>query len=210
MKDWKSKSKQALRSYRVNISIPVYEKSLSYLEEILWNEKVSPEIASHCYARIFPLIALYKAIKEQNPTLAYKQVSECFWTKQVIPGSIWMQRLLRIPGIYKLIPRLTVCTVKKKYKASVDGFQYNFLETSQSCVRLTFHQCPYYNYCAKYGVPELCDVFCTSDEIVAKYMSPYILFNRTQTIGRGGTCCDFTYEINPQVPKKHIGNPKKQ
>lgn len=202
MRDWKKKSKKTLGLYKENLPAAVYEKAQSHLDEILLHEEVSPKLAFHCYVRIFPLIALYKAIKNHDPAHAYKQASELFWEKQVIPGTKRLQRLLKIPGLYKLIPRLTVFAVKKKYKASREGFRYDFLETSPSCVRLTFHQCPYYSYCAQYGVPELCDVFCTSDDIAAESMAPYIQFTRTQTIGRGGTCCDFDYKISPEFQDK--------
>lgn len=202
MKDWKKKSKQTLSLYKEKLPVLLYEKAQSHLEEILLHEEVSTELASHCYVRIFPMIALYKAIKNWDCENAYKKISELFWEKQVIPGTKVLQRLLKIPGLYKLIPRLTVFAVKKNYKASLGGFQYDFLETSPSCVRLTFHQCPYYSYCVKYGAPELCDIFCTSDDIVAKSMLPYIHFSRTQTIGRGGTCCDFDYKISPELQDK--------
>lgn len=206
MKDWKKESQKILKIYQTDLLQRVYEKARDNLEEILLHEEVPPELVSHCYVRIFPMIALYRAIKEQDPSNAYKQISELFWKKQVFPGAMWMQRLLKIPGLYKFIPRLTVWAVKKKYKASSEGFQYDFLETSPSRVRLTFHQCPYSKYCLKYEVPELCDVFCTSDEIAAQSMLPYIHFNRSQTIGRGGNYCDFSYEINPQFQCRRKGN----
>lgn len=200
MKDWKKKSKKTLSLYNVNLPVSVYKKAQNNLDEILLNEEVSSELAPHCYIRIFPMIALYLAF---DKTIAYEQVSKLFWNKQVIPGISWIQRLLKIPGLYKLIPRLASFSVKNKYKPSKEGFQYEILEESRLCFRADFCQCPYYSYCLKYGVPELCDVFCTSDEIIARAMEPYIIFKRSQTLGRGGTCCDFKYEINPEFQDRN-------
>lgn len=52
--------------------------------------------------------------------------------------------------------------------------------------------CPYCRYAKSLGCPELMSVFCDSD--FATYGNlPGIKFKRSQTLGTGGSYCDFRF-----------------
>jgi hypothetical protein len=53
----------------------------------------------------------------------------------------------------------------------------------------------------EYGFPELTPHFCRLDDVLAAEAAPSVRFERTQTLARGGTLCDFRYArvITPRV-----------
>ena len=64
---------------------------------------------------------------------------------------------------------------------------------SDRAVAFNIRNCIYWDACQKYGCPELCEIFCKSDFVAMEGVSPQIRFGRTQTIGTGGSCCDFSF-----------------
>lgn len=75
----------------------------------------------------------------------------------------------------------------------VAGFDIDYLEKSDDRIAFDIKRCFYLNTLIRYGVPELTTVFCAADEAMAELFPPSVCFQRTQTLGRGGSCCDFRY-----------------
>lgn len=44
-------------------------------------------------------------------------------------------------------------------------------------------------------MPELCDIFCSCDDVSGAALKPNIIFERENTLARGGKFCDFSYRI---------------
>lgn len=171
-----------------------YEKAKEKLEKMLHEIPVSKENIRHCAGKIFPVIAIYKTIqhKYDNPV---KYTGNLFYKKEVYPKLKFVKLIMKIPFFYKLMPKIGYKTMEKSYPSSEDGFQIEILENSNNLVRFNINQCTYYNYCEELGVEEICDIFYTSDDISAEAMGPHIIFERNETLGRGGSHCDFCYRI---------------
>lgn len=188
------KSLENFQGYRKFLGNVDYEISKGKLLRMLKEIPVSEENIRHCTERIFPVAAIYKTIKEKYDE-PIKYTSELFYKKEVYPKLKFLKFVMKIPFLYKLMPTLGYKTMKKSYPPSEDGFQIEVLEKNKKVLRFDVKQCTYYNYCKKLDVPELCDIFCTSDDISAKAMGPKVVFKRKETIGRGGNICDFCYKI---------------
>ena len=48
---------------------------------------------------------------------------------------------MKIPFLYKLMPKIGYKTMKKSYQPSEDGFQIEILENSNNLVRFNINQC---------------------------------------------------------------------
>ena len=59
--------------------------------------------------------------------------------------------------------------------------------------RNSINGCVYFETLSAYGAPELGTIFCALDNFVFDEVSPYIRWERTQTIARGGELCDFRF-----------------
>ena len=53
--------------------------------------------------------------------------------------------------------------------------------------------CFYYDVLSSYNAPELTASFCQVDDFIYSEMSPHIKWQRSKTIGRGDTYCDFCF-----------------
>ena len=58
---------------------------------------------------------------------------------------------------------------------------------------VTMHKCFWNDTYREYGFPELCQYACQSDIITYSDLK-HAGFHRTQTLGTGGTCCDFCFK----------------
>lgn len=57
--------------------------------------------------------------------------------------------------------------------------------------------CLWHEACTKLGYPELCRIFCRNDELNFTDVSKHLYFERSSTLGDGGTCCDFHFYSRP-------------
>jgi hypothetical protein len=56
-------------------------------------------------------------------------------------------------------------------------------------------RCPYVDTCARYGCPELAQFSCKADDVTYGSLHPKLVWGRTQTLGTGGSCCDFRLSV---------------
>jgi hypothetical protein len=68
-----------------------------------------------------------------------------------------------------------------------------WLQNDPKAVRFDMKSCFYFDTFSKYGAPELTASFCQVDDLAYGNMSPYIKWQRSKTIGRGATYCDFCF-----------------
>ena len=105
-----------------------------------------------------------------------------------------LTKLLRLPGLYRLVPGIFASMTKKHFGQSA-GFAAKEYQTSGGVWRIDMTRCPYHDTCVKYGCPELCRCFCDSDDVSYENLHPQLVWHRTKTLGRGGDCCDFCFKI---------------
>lgn len=143
----------------------------------------------HLYESILPRVAMYRALQEcMTQDEALQIIDETIRTvaAKLIKSVGW---LAHVPGVPAFFIKHFGSEVKKSFGPSA-GFKQEFYEDSARKLRFDITQCPYCNTCTELGCPELTQTFCNSDVYVYGNI-PNITFKRTQTLGTGGTCCDF-------------------
>jgi hypothetical protein len=66
-------------------------------------------------------------------------------------------------------------------------------------------KCLWHDACVENGCPEICKYFCECDDVIYADLKR-MEFKRKNTIGRGGSCCDFCYYKNFKFLKHEIKN----
>lgn len=144
----------------------------------------------HLTGTILPTVAFYKALRELDPENALRNVHTvmiCLCEK----GGAVAGKLLKLPGMKSVfmwvLPKMAVNMFGESC-----GFQYENYEASPNLLKMDMTACSYCRYAELFGCPELMPTFCESD--FATYGNlPGIRFVRTQTLGTGGSRCDFRF-----------------
>ena len=134
----------------------------------------------HLESQILPGIAAYEVLRT-----VHGYVEARAWKMKQS-----MQKLLRLPGLYRLAPVL-FCKLTPKYFGETAGFAATEYQTSGGVWRIDMTKCPYHDTCVQHGCPELCPCFCDSDDVTYDGLHPKLRWHRTKTLGRGDDCCDF-------------------
>ena len=66
------------------------------------------------------------------------------------------------------------------------------IESSKTDFSVTMKKCFWHDMYNEYGCPEVCQFACKCDDITYSDLK-HIKYERTQTLGTGGTCCDFHF-----------------
>ena len=145
--------------------------------------------------RIYPSIALFDALLDAGAgreeaaafvTDYYRRLSE-----RALPA---IRAVLKIPGLYRLVPKLFFHTALKHCVPEA-GFLTENRFLSKSEMHFDIIKCPYQDSCVRYGCPELVKGFCETDDICYGDMHPRLSWDRTKTLGRGDEVCDFKLRI---------------
>ena len=67
------------------------------------------------------------------------------------------------------------------------------VEASPKRVAIEISRCPTYDVCKAQGVPEVCQMYCDSDYIVAKQIHPKVKMVRNKVIAYGDNLCNHTW-----------------
>lgn len=149
---------------------------------------------SHLKRTILPTAAIYKALLETDPENALTQ-ADTVMTKLCAQGGRAMGVVLRLPGMKAGFMRLLPKLAKKQFGPEC-GFAFENFRGDQNALQMDMTACPYCRYSQRFGCPELTEVFCRSDFAVYGNL-PGIQFLRTQTLGTGGSLCDFRFLRKP-------------
>jgi len=162
-----------------------------------------PELRAHTYRLIYPAIAAFEAMTEGGLSRedAAGLLSRLMHQRAEKAAAV-LRSVLRIPGLYRVIPRFFSAMTKKHYgeKAS---FQAMWYSQGKRNMRFDMTACPYQIICAAHGCPEVVAAFCDADDVVYGHMHPRLCWQRTQTLGRGGACCDFHLFIISKEKNAH-------
>lgn len=144
----------------------------------------------HMDGTILPAVALYKALLELDPENALNSAHTVMMNLCKMGGAV-AGKLMKMPGMKSLFMWLLPKMAVNMFGESC-GFQFENYEVSKKMLKMDMTACPYCRYAEILGCPELMPVFCDSD--FATYGNlPGIRFERTQTLGIGGSCCDFRF-----------------
>ena len=119
------------------------------------------------------------------------------------PKAASMQAMLKIPGLYRWMPaifrKVTLAQFGEK-----QGFAAVFYPTGRDKCRFDMTKCKYFDTFTAYGCPELTRCLCHTDDVTNGKMHPRICWHRTQTLGEGGSCCDFCLYVKQDQTKNDI------
>jgi len=113
--------------------------------------------------------------------------------KYALPIGRLLDKITRIPGMPKLFMKIFRKMMDTSYNESA-GFSLTYYERSDTALSVDITACAYLKYFTEAGCPELCKGACISDEACYGHMKN-IGFKRTQTLSRGGNCCDFRFHV---------------
>ncbi len=109
----------------------------------------------------------------------------------------------RFPFFFDLLRLVLKPMMKMQYPA--EGWMIVYPDLGRDVVALDSQHCFYLDVLTEYGLPELTRHFCLVDDELYQGMTPYIRFERTQTLGRGGKMCDFRYyRVKPSAENRRI------
>lgn len=136
---------------------------------------------------ILPSIVLYKALQGALPQdKAYACVQKYMVEKVAAQKHASTAKMEIVPGFYALYSRIFLRVMRESdlwastQKRGKDAFD------------VTISKCLWHTTCAESGCPELCRLFCEADNVTYGGLRK-IGFSHTQTLGCGGSCCDFHF-----------------
>lgn len=164
-----------------------------YLECLELCKDASKGEWTHLEDTILPTTAVYKALLEVDNENALNNTNDIIINLCEIGGSI-LNNILKVPGMalifMKLLPKMAV-----KLFGRECGFDYINFEANKNRMQMDMTMCPYVKYAKRFQVEELMPVFCNSDFATYGNLSK-ISFRRTETLGTGGSMCDFKFVRN--------------
>lgn len=105
-----------------------------------------------------------------------------------------LDKIMKIPGAYKWMPRLASRAMKKTFNEEA-GFESKEIMVSREVWRVNMTRCPYHDVLKRHGCGRLCQLFCESDHICYANLHQNLVWERTKTLGNGDDCCDFCLRI---------------
>jgi hypothetical protein len=141
---------------------------------------------------IYPPIALYQALIEipmENDKAL--QITEKILFHEYQKTANLYQKLEKLPSFFKLFK------MGFKKKMNGDNWEFSIEQNDAKAIIFTIKRCLWLDTCREQNCPELCPLFCKSDNVIYGKLKK-VTFQRTQTLGMGGECCDFKY-INNKI-----------
>ena len=156
------------------------------------HQSMSKGVALHTDNYIFPAAAIYLAMKEVCPEIAYEIMKKTMAEKSTRTGKK-IAKCCKLPGFKKFFLSMWDPISHKMFGES-SGFKNVFYPKEKRLFRMDVTQCPYHTYLSETGCPELNILFCKNDEYAYGNL-PGIRFTRTGTIATGNKRCDFKMEL---------------
>jgi hypothetical protein len=150
----------------------------------------------HLRDYILPGLAYYQVLKESglSQEQAIERIDHLFdWFGA--RGQKRFRLLGRLPFIYALL-RLIIKPFMRQYPEP--GWELEWVENSPNAIRFNMKKCYYFKTLTDLGAPELTASFCRVDDLIYEHLSPRMIWQRTETIGRGDALCNFCF-INAKV-----------
>ena len=150
-----------------------------------------PALQWHLIEGILPGLAYYQILREGGETQEYAlamidQAFEVLFLDNIAK----MKTLGRLSFVYPFL-RIFIKPAIRQYPP--DGWKIDWLQNDRNAIRFNMKSCFYFDTFSKYGAPELTASFCRVDDLTYDKMSPHIKWQRSRTIARGETYCDFCF-----------------
>ena len=162
------------------------------------NKDAPPAYSGQKRERIYPSIALFHALAdagmEREEAAAFVTG---YYRRLAERAAPVIRAVLKIPGLYRLVPKLFFDTALKHCVPQA-GFLSENRFLSKTEMHFDMVKCPYHDSCVRYGCPELVKGFCDTDDICYGNMHRRLFWGRTKTLGHGDALCDFSLRITEE------------
>jgi len=168
----------------------LFDLQQSKLREILESTKGNSDTQQTTLKKtILPRIALYKVLSEEfgDQKKAYAVVEKYMLTVVGPKLNKQYSSLEFLPGYFTVFRKIMAGTVKKS-----DNWVTKIVKNDGEAVEYNITKCLWHDACTENGCPELCKVFCDVDHVIYAGMKK-VRFVRTETLGTGGSRCDFRF-----------------
>ena len=138
--------------------------------------------------RIFPCIALYKALMESGISQeeAYAHVCKYMLANVAAQQHASMLRMELVPGFYAIYSKMFIKVMR------MSDLWKSTQSRGKDFFDVTISKCLWHTACTEKGCAEMCRLFCDVDNVSYGGLKK-IGFSRTKTLGYGGDCCDFHF-----------------
>jgi len=151
------------------------------------------DIRWHMETNMLPTIAMYQVFKKFDSTAdkAYDVTSEVL---QIAcrKDQRKNQFIGRLPFGYYLFKMFCKTIIVKQYPK--EGWDIHWIKYDEHEIHFDMKSCIYFEITRKYNCPEICPLFCANDDITLTGYKPAIVFERSETIGKGQNRCDFHFK----------------
>lgn len=191
MKKLRYIKKQLIKLYGREKTNKIVELAQNHYQECMaLCQNASQGEMFHLENTILPTTSFYKALLEVDNENALKNTNAII-ISLCEKGGKALNSILKFPGMkavfMKVLPKMAI-----KMFGRECGFDYENFKVSNKCLQMDMTICPYVKYANIFKVIELKSIFCESDFATYGNLSG-ILFERTETLGTGGSKCDFKF-----------------
>ncbi len=137
---------------------------------------------------ILPRIAMYKSFRK----VIDEETAKAYSTEFAYRDFVGFKNFATFMTKTKIGSKAFNKIFLRALKSDVWDSQVN--KSDKNCLHFDINRCLYSDLCTKYGCPEFTTVFCQGDYFVFADMQK-VKFSRNQTLGEGGSKCDFHYDI---------------
>lgn len=138
---------------------------------------------------ILPRIALYKVLETElgGQEKAYNLLEKYMFN--IVGQKIKKQysALEFLPGFFYIFRKMMIGTINKS-----DNWTTEMVKSNNTSVRYNITKCLWYDACKENDCPELCKIFCNTDNVIYSSMKK-VKFMRKGTLGIGNEYCDFCF-----------------
>lgn len=150
----------------------------------------NPALRHHLEDHLLPAIAAYSVFRmDMDKPAAGSRLDE------LLEAGLEPERSLyrfwgRFPFFFDMFRLMLRPMMRMQYP---ERWDVEWPDLGREVVGLNCRACFYLDVLTEYGLPELTPHFCRLDDLLAAEAAASIRFERTQTLGRGGSMCDFRY-----------------
>jgi hypothetical protein len=158
--------------------------SRQHASEARWPNRTALKV------RILPGLAIYNSLLEVNddPEKVLAEMEPLFKSAFFTQRMQGIRLLNNLPDPFPLVRPVLKMMTRDDY---LPGSQ-EVVEDTPDCYAVTVYRCFILDVLTRHHAAELTALYCKTDDWLAEAL-PKISWQRTQTLGRGGDCCDFRW-----------------
>lgn len=183
---WRKNAREKFGTERADIVIE--ETNALYERLCAESSGIPPEKREHMYKNIYPLAALYMTLRRYAGDDALSLAREWF-IESVKMQANGLRKYISDNDMAASFPKAFADEMRRAYSCEA-GFEIEFITENSFETRFNVYSCLYHDVCASMGIPELCRIFCLSDEVCYSELHESLHWSRTQTLAYG-SYCDF-------------------